>query len=297
MPEDEFNTQLDAFLAYMKNNRACSEHTVTNYAVDLAQYADFIENQGLKLTEITTQSIRAFLRSLAGFGYANTSIARKLSAVKTFELYLLEKKYIRTDPAAPVRSPRLPERLPRALSQESMQKLIAEAWKLEPCLRNGTLIELLYGCGLRVAEVVALLWEDIDLEERWIIVRGKGDKERRVPFGKYAKDALLRWREVCTKESPFVFPGKNGKGKLTVRTVHRIVVQAALNAGLENVTPHALRHSFATHMLEGGAPLNVLQELLGHESLITTQRYLKITPGHLRESYMAAHPRSGGEEE
>lgn len=295
MSQNEFNAQLDAFLEYLRDNKASSEHTVTNYAVDLAQYADFIENQGLSLQEVTAQSIRAFLRSLSGFGYANSSIARKLSAVKTFELYLLEKKVINSDPAAAVRSPRLAERLPRALSREGIDRLIAEAWKIKPCLRNGTILEVLYGCGVRVAELVSLRWEDVQLEERWIKVRGKGDKERLVPFGKYAQDALIRWRKECPRESEAVFPGKNG-GAITVRTVHRLVVQAALQAGLEGVTPHSVRHSFATHMLEGGAPLNVLQELLGHENLLTTQKYLKITPGHLRESYMAAHPRSGEEE-
>ncbi len=295
MSQNEFNAQLDAFLEYLRDNKASSEHTVTNYAVDLAQYADFIENLGLSLEDVTAQSIRAFMRSLSGFGYANSSIARKLSAVKMFELYLLEKKVITSDPAAAVRSPRLAERLPRALSREGIEKLIAEAWKIKPCLRNGTILEVLYGCGVRVAELVSLRWEDVQLEERWIKVRGKGDKERLVPFGKYAQDALTRWREECPRESEAVFPGKNG-GTITVRTIHRLVVQAALQAGLEGVTPHSVRHSFATHMLEGGAPLNVLQELLGHENLLTTQKYLKITPGHLRDSYMAAHPRSGEEE-
>ena len=295
MPVDEFNEQLDAFLDYLRNNKANSENTITNYAVDLAQYADFVENQNIALKDVTTQNIRAFLRSLSGFGYANSSIARKLSAVKTFELYLLEKNFISSDPAASVRSPRLAERLPRAISRDAMNRLISEAWKIKPCLRNGTVIEVLYGCGVRVAELGSLRWKDIDLDERWVRVLGKGDKERLVPFGKYAKDALLRWRAVCPRDAEYLFPGKNG-GHITVRTVHRLVVQAAQLAGLENVTHHSIRHSFATHMLEGGASLNVLQELLGHESLLTTQKYLKITPGHLRESYLAAHPRSGEEE-
>ncbi len=295
MPENEINAQLDAFLEYLRNNKGSSEHTVTNYAVDLAQFADFLGSQEIALTEVTPQTIRAFLRSLSGFGYANSSIARKLSAVKTFEFHLLEKKIISADPAASVRSPRLPERLPRALSRAGIEKLIAEAWKIEPCLRNGTILEILYGCGLRVAELISLRWKDVDLEERWITVLGKGDKERRVPFGKYAKDALEKWRAECDEENEMLFPGQNCPA-LTVRTVHRLVVRAARQAGLDNVTPHSVRHSFATHMLEGGASLNVLQELLGHESLLTTQRYLKITPGHLRDSYMAAHPRSGEED-
>ena len=295
--DTSFNSLLDSFLAYLRNNKSCSENTVVNYVVDLAQYADFIEAQGLDALTVTTTVIRAYLRSLSGFGYASSSIARKLSAIKTFELYLLERRLIHSDPAAAVRSPRIPERLPRAISQEAMERLIAEAWKIPPCQRNGTILEMLYGCGLRVAELVSLTWSDIDLEERWLKVRGKGDKERLVPFGRYAREALLAWRELCPRDSVFVFPGAGKeKSSITVRTVHRLVVQAALRAGLEGVTPHSVRHSFATHMLEGGASLNVLQDLLGHESLLTTQKYLKITPGHLRESYMAAHPRTGEEE-
>ena len=295
--DTSFNSLLDSFLAYLRNNKSCSENTIVNYAVDLAQYADFIEAQGLDALTVTTTVIRAYLRSLSGFGYASSSIARKLSAIKTFELYLLERRLIRSDPAAAVRSPRIPERLPRAISQEAMERLIAEAWNIPPCQRNGTILEMLYGCGLRVAELVSLTWSDIDLEERWLKVRGKGDKERLVPFGRYAREALLAWRELCPRDSVFVFPGAGKeKSSITVRTVHRLVVQAALRAGLEGVTPHSVRHSFATHMLEGGASLNVLQDLLGHESLLTTQKYLKITPGHLRESYMAAHPRTGEEE-
>ena len=295
MSEVSMNGQLDSFLEYLQNNKASSENTVTNYAVDLAQFADFVENQETGPLEITTPLIRAFLRSLAGFGYANSSIARKLSAVKAFELYLLEKGLIAADPAASIRSPRLPERLPRALSRDGIERLIQEAWKIKPCLRNGTILEVMYGCGVRVAALVPLRWDDVDVDERWLKVRGKGDKERLVPFGRYAKEALTRWKAECLPEPGFLFPGKGGAA-ITVRTVHRLVVQAARNAGLENVTPHSVRHSFATHMLEGGASLNVLQELLGHESLLTTQRYLKITPGHLRDSYMAAHPRSGEEE-
>ena len=291
---DDFDSQVDAFLDYMRNNKGSSDNTVTNYAVDLAQYADFMENQGLRPSEVTTKAVRAFLRSLSGFGYANSSIGRKLSAVKAFELYLLESHVISSDPAASAKSPRMPERLPRAISRESMSRLIAEAWKIPPELRNGTILEVMYGCGVRVAELVSLRWEDLDLDERWLKVRGKGDKERLVPFGRVARDALLQWRDVCPPETGFIFP--SGKKSITVRTVHRLVVKAAQNAGIEDVTPHSIRHSFATHMLEGGAPLNVLQELLGHESLLTTQRYLKITPSHLRESYLAAHPRSGEEE-
>ncbi len=285
---------IDAFLDYLRYNRNCADNTLVNYAVDLAQFAEAMENQGIAdPSGITTAVVRAFLRSLMGFGFAPASVSRKLSAIRMLGRYMVEQKILAQDPVARIRGPNQPERLPRALSRGGAAALIEAAWTLEPQVRNGALLELMYACGLRVAEVTVLRWRDVDLEERWLRVMGKGDKERMVPFGRSAQEALQRWKalEGGPPEAP-VFPGKRG-GALTVRTVHRVVTAAAQIAQLDDVTPHVLRHSFATHMLEGGASLRVLQELLGHESLMTTQKYLKVTPGHLRESYEAAHPRGG----
>jgi integrase/recombinase XerC len=191
--------------------------------------------------------------------------------------------------AAPAPSP--------ALLREDTARLVEEGPRGEEFHRDRAVLELLYGCGLRVAELAALEWEDVQLEERWIRVRGKWDKERMVPMGRIARDALLELPLPPSGErgGP-LFPGEEG-GKLSVRTVHRIVTRAARIVGLAGVTPHVLRHSFATHMLEGGASLRVLQELLGHESLVTTQKYLRITAEQMRRSYSAAHPRGGGADE
>jgi integrase/recombinase XerC len=180
---------------------------------------------------------------------------------------------------------------------EDVDRLIEEGPRGSNETRDRAVLELLYGCGLRVAEAAGLEWDQVDLSERWIRVRGKGNKERMVPVGRCAVEALREWRKTLDSGERFVFPGENS-GPVAVRTLHRIVARAAKRVGLTEVTPHVLRHSFATHMLERGASLRVLQELLGHESLVTTQRYLKVTVEQLKKSYLEAHPRAvnGGKE-
>ncbi|MCF4150602.1 tyrosine recombinase XerC [Dethiosulfovibrio sp. F2B] len=286
---------IDGFLDRM-NTSGLSEHTITNYGVDLAQFAEFLETQGVSdVSDIITEEIRAFIRSLSGYGFAPASVGRKLSAIKSLMKYLLEERAIEKDPSGRVRGPRRSDRLPRAMSVEQVSRMIDCAYDNDEYgLRNGALIELLYGCGLRVAEVVSVRWEDVEIEERWLKVMGKGSKERAVPFGSMAQRALTGLRALSMPGDEYVFPGKKG-GCLTVRTVHRVVVAAAAKAGVDGVTPHSLRHSFATHLLEGGASLRVVQELLGHEHLTTTQRYLRITAQHLKKSYESAHPRAGGD--
>jgi len=295
---ENLSVEMDRYLEHLRFSLGRSDHTVTNYAVDLAQFCEFLLQQGLEdVEEITSSHVRAFLRDIMGFGYAKTSAARKLSAVRSWFAFLQRNGRVASNAAASVRSPKLPQRLPRALSREDAARLVEEGPRGEEFHRDRAVLELLYGCGLRVAELAALEWEDVQLEERWIRVRGKGDKERMVPMGRIARDALLELPLPPSGErgGP-LFPGEEG-GKLSVRTVHRIVTRAARIVGLAGVTPHVLRHSFATHMLEGGASLRVLQELLGHESLVTTQKYLRITAEQMRRSYSAAHPRGGGADE
>lgn len=283
---------IDGFLCRIQSSGA-SAHTVTNYGVDLAQFTEYIEGQGVSdLGELEIAHIRGFVRSLSGYGFSPASVNRKLSAVKSLMKHLKKEGTIEKDPSRRVRGPSQSEKLPRAISVKEVFRMIDLAYDTDQGLRNGALLEIMYGCGLRVAEVVSLRWEDIELEERWLKVMGKGSKERAVPFGSMAQKALSGLKAQSPTEY-FVFPGKRG-GTLTVRTVHRVVVDAASRCGLSDVTPHSLRHSFATHLLEGGASLRVVQELLGHENLTTTQRYLRITTQHLRSSYESAHPRAGG---
>ena len=296
MPE-QLSASVDCFLDTLRFARNASEHTVANYSIDLAQFLEYVIARGAtSMQDVDSRMIRSFLRDLVGYGYAKTSAARKLSTIRSFCSFLVERKELAVDPSESVRGPRLPGRLPRALSREDAKRLVESIPDDAHAARDAAVLELLYGCGLRIAEAVGLTWDAVDLPERWLRVLGKGDKERMVPMGRYAVRSLERWkleigasREIAG-DSP-VFPGK-GTSPMTVRTVARIVDRAALKAGIPGVTPHVLRHSYATHMLEGGASIRVLQELLGHESIVTTQRYVTVTADRLRESYIRAHPRA-----
>ena len=189
-----------------------------------------------------------------------------------------------------------PRPLPKAVSYETINRML-ELAKISKTPERDTLIfELLYGAGLRISELVALKWEDIDIESRWLVVTGKGDKERRVPFGNFAALALKDVYAKYGHETDYILPDESGKRAVNVRTVHRIVTGIAKKADAFTVTPHVLRHSCATHMLEGGASLKFIQEFLGHENLSTTQVYLTISASHMKESYAKAHPRACFEE-
>jgi integrase/recombinase XerC len=291
--DETLSAAVDGFLEYLRFARGRTENTRANYSVDLVQFADYLNSAGVTdPRDITPERVRGFLRDLLGFGFAKTSAARKLSAVKSFCLWLTERDLIPADPTEGIRGPRLPVRLPRALAYEEIVRLLEEGPQGDRAVRDRAVLEILYGCGVRVAELAALDWEDLDREGRWFRIRGKGEKERMVPVGRTALECLLRWEGQVPGEGP-LFPGE-GAERMAERTVSRIVRRAAARVGLSGVTPHTLRHSFATHLLERGAPLRVVQELLGHESLATTQRYLMITTEQLKNSYRRAHPRAGG---
>jgi integrase/recombinase XerC len=290
---EKLSSLVDAYLQDLRHGRRLSEHTVTNYAIDLAQFVEFSLAQGLDAPEsIRPAHVRGYLREMLAFGYAKASAARKLSAVKSWMVFLKGEHVIVEDPACRVQSPKLPLRLPRAISLEDVKNLLENGPTGKNEVRDRAALELLYGSGLRVAELVALDWEDLDLQERWVRVTGKGDKQRIVPVGRFALAAFKAWAEECSTCRGPLFPGSGGE-RMTVRTVTRIVDRASKRCGLSGITPHVLRHSFATHLLEGGANLRVLQELLGHESLLTTQRYLKISADHLQRVVREAHPRAG----
>ena len=285
---------VDLYLDYLRFQKGASAHTVTGYAVDLAQFSEYLLLSGVSEPGgVEPKIIRAWLREMMGYGYAPSSAARKLSSVRSFFAFLRVRGLVPRDPAKAVEGPKLPGRLPRALSREDAERLVVFGSEGDSRLRDRAVLEVLYGCGLRIAELVSLLWRNVDLPERMLRVLGKGDKERLVPFGRCALTALEEWRESLPP-GEWVFPGQ-ADGPVTVRTVHRIVLRAAKKTGISQVTPHVLRHSFATHLLEGGISLRVLQELLGHESLLTTQHYLAVSGEHLRQSYISAHPRAKGE--
>ena len=301
MKAKTIDSAIDAFMRYV-GSRSSSGHTLVNYAADLKQFADYLEGQSVSDVGLVEPAmLRAYLRALSGWGFARTSISRKLSSLRGFFAFLKERGLLDRDPARSLRGPAAPRGVPRALSESAVNRMFEMAVVSEMPVRDTAVMELLYGCGLRISELASLKWADVDLEERWIIVLGKGDKERRVPFGGCAQRALEQLRIQYGEPKLHVFVGRGaggGEKPLTVRTIHRIVTALAKRAGLEGVTPHVLRHSCATHLLERGASLKFVQEFLGHESLSTTQIYLTVSASWMKESYASAHPRAraGGED-
>ncbi len=294
--EEILSLNVDSFIDSLKFQRNLSEYTVINYSVDLKQFISFLENSGInEPSEIDRQHVRSYIREIMAYGYARSSVARKLSAIKAWTSFMTERKIISADPSSGVRGPKLPANIPRALSREDVNRMIDEGISRKRNFsRDKAVLELLYGSGLRVGEITLIKWEDIDLSERWVRIFGKGSKERIVPIGSYSVRALEKWRAELGNGTEHVFPGGED-GHISERTVNRIVKRAARGAGIAGVTPHMLRHSFATHMLEGGATLRVLQDLLGHESLLTTQRYLTVTAEQLKKSYRQIHPMAEGD--
>ncbi|MDR3265721.1 MAG: tyrosine-type recombinase/integrase [Synergistaceae bacterium] len=291
MSIEQISSSIACFLDYV-NNRSISNNTLVNYAVDVRQFTEYLAEQQMeRLEDVDTPMLRAYLRGLYGWGYSKTTIARKLSVLRSFFSCLREHGILQSDPTRNLRGPSAPRGIPRALSVESVDVLFGMAKASEAPVRDTTIMEILYGCGLRVSELVSLKWNNIDMEERWLVILGKGSKERRVPFGAWAQKALEKTRSLSDGTNGFVFAGRKGK-PLSVRTVHRIVTLLASRGGLEGVTPHVLRHSCATHLLEKGASLKFVQEFLGHESMATTQIYLTVSATWMKESYMNSHPRA-----
>jgi integrase/recombinase XerC len=293
---------IDEFIKYTRDAKWRSVNTATNYAVDLAQFADYMESAGDTSVEaLNLKCLRGFLREMSGYGFSGSSIARKLSAVRGFIKFLTERGVINADVSVGLRGPRADPSIPRAITYEDVVRMMDLAEKKSrKGARDRLILELLYGGGLRVNELVSLRWSDVDLDERELRVMGKGSKERRTYFGKPVKELLIAWKQNAalkgheTKDdAPVFYPEKNGAKRLTERTVHRMIVAVSRALGMFGVSPHTMRHSFATHMLERGAPLRVIQELMGHESLATTQKYLKVSAEHIKKSYLETHPRSG----
>jgi integrase/recombinase XerC len=296
------SSYIDEFILYTEASRGRSKNTVVNYAVDLAQFADYLESIGTTSPgEMDRDCLRGFLRELSGYGFSRSSISRKLSSLRGFTKYLAGLHIINGDIGLGIRGPKAEVSIPRAIAYEDVLKMFeAVGIPGKKSMRDRLILELLYGAGLRVNELVSLVWQVVDIEERELRVVGKGAKERRAYFGKVAQELLKDWKADASfkgykteGDAPVFYPEKKGARRLTERTVHRMIVAVSRGVGLYGVTPHTMRHSFATHMLERGAPLRVIQELLGHESLATTQRYLKITVEQMKKSYMETHPRSG----
>ncbi|MCX6844627.1 MAG: tyrosine recombinase XerC [candidate division WOR-3 bacterium] len=315
-----YESAREDFLGWLEKEKQYSDHTLRSYANDLSQFFEFCSDRlaGKPLPALTHADIRDFLGALLRYGYEKRSAARKLSSVKSFLRFLVRKGTLAANPATAVKGPRLEQRLPGFLSQYQVREalefkgnahvvaredaiLVRDAPKTKDhakvLLREKAILETLYGSGLRAIELVGLNVADIDFPAEEVRVTrryGKGGKERIVPLGRAEKEALDRWLACRThKDAEPVFTNNNG-GRLTTRSIQNIVRKALSRVADATVTnPHSLRHAFATHLLERGADLRAVQELLGHASLSTTQIYSHVTVERLKQVYNRAHPRSG----
>jgi len=298
---------LEAFLEHLRATRNASEHTLKAYASDLGQYREYLKGCGRDWDSAGLLEIRGYLGHLHRLGQRRSTVARKLAAIRSFYRFLHREGYLAANPARAVASPRQEKRLPRFLTVDDVFRLLeCETGDAEPrgasagrprsttaLLRDTALLETLYGAGLRVGELVRLNREDVDLEAGLVRVQGKGRRERIVPLGRQAREALARYlRERSGPAGGALFRNARGE-RLTDRSVRRILKHRLRVAGLlRDASPHALRHSFATHLLEGGADLRAIQEMLGHRSLSTTQRYTHVNLDRLMAVYDQAHPRA-----
>lgn len=288
---------LESFLSYLLYERKRSEETVKGYKSDLLDFLDFIMAEGVEsLAEVTYHHLRSYIGLLSKKGLKKASVARKVSSIRSFFRWLRREGYIEKNPSALLSSPRYRRPLPRWLTEEETVRLLEAPEDEDPQgIRDRAIVELLYSTGLRIGELLRLKLSDLYLEQRLVRVRGKGGKERLVPFGEKAFLALkdyLSIREALQPKEDFVFLNRFGR-KLSPRWVQKSLKVYALKGGvLKPVTPHLLRHTFATHLLDRGADLRAIQELLGHSRLSTTQRYTHVTPTRLMEVYDHAHPRA-----
>ncbi len=308
------------FLAYLELERGLSRNTLEAYRSDLLQFGRFMQRRGVAVTVAQHGDLAAFLSELAGTApgagagevalsatprapvaapAAAATIGRKVACLRSFYRHLRREGLIEHDPAAELHGPRKTQRLPRVLTRDEVARLLSQPKGGEPlALRDRALLEVMYACGLRVSEVTGLEMADVDLHEGMLRARGKGSKERLVPVGRHASAALstyfARGRPVLlgTHAESKLFVNRRGGG-LSRQGLYKIVQGHARGAGLEErMSPHTLRHSFATHLLAGGCDLRSLQEMLGHADLATTQVYTHLSAERLKDAYFSAHPRA-----
>jgi integrase/recombinase XerD len=298
--------QVSRFLDYLAVERGLARNTLEAYGRDLARYSRYLQERGLNdASQADEPLVAGFVASLAGSEYAegkryrSSSVARALAAVRMFHLFLLREGDAVGNPSEAVVRPKVPRTLPRPLSLAEVEAILNAPGEADPAgIRDRAILETLYGAGLRISELVGLDVDELDLDEGSVRVMGKGSKERMVPLGRFAvtalEDYLTRARPVLagSRSGAALFLNQRG-GRLTRQGITKVLKGAAFRAGVtKRVTPHTLRHSFATHLLEGGADVRVVQELLGHATLATTQIYTLVTGERLRDEYFLAHPRA-----
>ena len=291
---------IDAFLRELAATRGASAHTLRAYGGDLSELASHLDRVGVSDPRVVTpRTLRGFLAELDERGLSRRTVQRKLSAIRSFFRYLLLRGRIDTHPAKGLRPAKGEKKLPHTLEEAEVEALLAAPDVATPAgRRDRALLETMYSAGTRAAETVGLDRMDLDLKTGVARVRGKGRKERLAPLGSFAVTALRDYLSDPARPRPITRAGdaiflNRAGGRLTTRSLGRLVEQAALRAGLRRrATPHTLRHSFATHLLDRGADLRAVQELLGHAHLVTTQIYTHVSVERLRRIYEQAHPRA-----
>jgi integrase/recombinase XerC len=293
------DSELKKFLSYLKHEKNASPHTIASYNRDLLQLKVYLKQKKLSLKQVDNIIIRGFLATLYEKKDKKSTIARKLAAVRTFFQFCIKKRWLDDNPAKVVATPKQDKDVPTFLSEDEMADFLDLPRSDKPLdLRDNAVLELLYATGIRVSELVGIDLEDINFSDRLIRVRGKGKKERIVPFGQIAEKKLysyLKSRSLIHGgdiNEKSLFLNYRG-GRISTRSVERIVDKYIRRSAMRRkISPHSLRHSFASHLLSRGADLRVIQEFLGHESLATTQKYTHLDLKQLLEVYRKSHPRS-----
>ncbi len=285
---------VEDFLSHLQVERRMSAHTLDAYRRDLTALSEWAAAQRIEdLTALDTERLRAFIAAEHRRGLSPKSLQRRLSACRSYFSWLLKHGRIQASPAAALRAPKSPRKLPQVLDADEASRLVEVPTNVPLGLRDRALLELFYSSGLRLSELCGLRWRDLDLAGGFVTVLGKGGKQRKVPVGSHARKALQAWRvqHQAANDAP-VFPGRNG-GPLSQRAVQlRMKLLAHRQGMFKNVHPHMLRHSFASHILESSGDLRGVQELLGHADIATTQIYTHLDFQHLAKVYDAAHPRA-----
>ena len=297
----DFAAAIGRFLVYLSSERGGSPLTLKSYREDLLQLEEFLRSAGCRGPgEASSVLLRRFASGLHAAGYAASTVARKLASTRSFYAFGQREGWVRTNPAKPLRSPRRARKLPKFLTGEEIARLLATPQpQAAGGLRDRAILELMYSSGVRVRELVSLDDADLDLRNATVRVRGKGRRERLGIVGRHARAALEAWLAARPRQatpsprgSRPLFTNKLG-GRLSVRGVARLLEKHLAVAGLTGrASPHTLRHSFATHLLDAGADIRSVQELLGHKSLVTTQIYTHVTTSRLLDAFDKAHPRA-----
>ncbi len=303
MPSEPNTRVLSRFLDYLKIEKGLAPLTVSAYATDIGQFAEFLAKRKRTLLKARRSDMRNFIQQLFANSVDGRSVGRKLSALRHLYRYLLLDKLIEHDPTLNIDSPKQWKVLPKALARDEMEAILSGSHPASDrqqdeaiALRNRAMLEVFYAGALRVSEIISIKLEDLKLDVGYVLVRGKGDKERIVPLGKSAQQALAEYmreaRTVLTRRntSPLLFLGRRAR-KLTRQRVWQIVRAASLSAG-RHASPHMLRHSCATHMVENGADLRTVQTILGHADISTTQIYTHVALDRLKNVYQKHHPRA-----